>query len=74
MYISEQALDLIGISYEDYLLWCETYGFAPYKKKTRKEFFKKIKDCTILKDKKTGRLITKYSRKKIDGENDDEKA
>lgn len=68
MYITQQALDIVGISYDDYLQWCTDNHRPPYKKKTRKEFFERIKDGKIAKDKKTGELINKRPRNSNDEE------
>ena len=66
MYINQQALDIAGVTYEEYLQWCKENNKFPYKKKTRKEFFMRIKDDRIVKDGKTGQLINK--RPKTDKE------
>lgn len=71
MYINKQALDLIGITYDDYLNWCAENNKAPYKKKTRNDFFTAIKEGRIVIDKSTGKLINKRI-KKDDESNEDE--
>ena len=62
MYINQQALDIAGVTYEEYLQWCKDNNKIPHLKKTRKDFFARIKDDRIAKDKKTGQLINKRPR------------
>lgn len=65
MYINQQALDIAGVTYQEYLNWCQLNNKAPYKKKTRKEFFKRITDERIIRDKHTGELVNKRPRNKV---------
>ena len=59
IYITQQALDVAGVTYDEYLNWCEENNKPPYKKKIRDEFFKRIFDGRIVRDSKTKRLINK---------------
>lgn len=73
MYITQQALDIAGVTYEEYLTWCEENNKIPYKEKVRNEFFKRIFDGRIVKDSKTKRLINKHRMVyNIDEESDEE--
>lgn len=60
MYITQQALDIAGITYEEYLNWCEENNKLPYKEKVRNEFFKRIFEGKIVRDSETKRLINKH--------------
>lgn len=69
MTINKQALDLVGVSIEQYLDYCEQRGLKANYKKTRKEFFKRIKEGRIVMDSKTGELLDKRPRE-VKDEND----
>lgn len=62
MYISKQAFDIVGVTVEDYLQWCQDYNKLPYMKKVRKEFFGRIKDGRIVRDHDTRKLKNKIIR------------
>ncbi len=59
MTISKHALELVGVTVEEYLQWCFDNGFPSYKDSSKKEFFSRINECRIVRDKETGRLINK---------------
>ncbi len=61
MTISKQALELVGCTVEDYLQWCSDNGFPSYKESTKKEFFRRIQDNVIVRDRETGKLINRHS-------------
>ena len=42
MRINKQAFEVIGVTLEDYLLWCEDNGVPSYSEKTKKDFFAKV--------------------------------
>ena len=60
MYITQQALDIAGVTYQEYLDWCEENNKLPYKEKVRNEFFKRIFEGKIVRDSNTKRLINKH--------------
>lgn len=62
MYVNQQAFALVGVTNEDYLAWCNDKNKIPYKAKVRKEFFEDILNDRIVRDSKTGKLITKRGR------------
>ena len=68
MTIKKQALDLIGVSLEQYLDYCERYNLKPNFKKTRREFFKKVSEGRIVLDTNTGQLVAKRPRSETDEE------
>lgn len=59
MTISKQALELVGVTIEEYLQWCSDNKFPAYRETTKKEFFKRIQGNQIVRDVKTGILINK---------------
>ena len=63
MTISKQALEIVGVSVEEYLQWCSDNDLPAYKEKTKKEFFKRIMNDKIIRDTKTGELISKHGEK-----------
>jgi len=72
MYITQQALDIAGVTYDEYLTWCEENNKLPYKEKVRNEFFKRIFDGRIVRDSKTQRLINKHRIGYNNSDEDDE--
>ena len=71
MTIKKQALDLIGVSVEQYLDYCERYNLKPNFKKTRREFFKRVSEGRIVLDTRTGQLIAKRPRGEDDEKQED---
>ncbi len=65
MKINKHAFELVGISLEDYILWCEDNNKPSYKAKTKEEFFKKIRNNQIVRDTKKGKLVSVRSDSKI---------
>lgn len=48
--MNKQISKQVGITEEDYKLWCKKNGKIHYKKETKSEFFKLIQDKEIVKD------------------------
>lgn len=48
--MNKQILKQVGISEEDYKLWCIKNNKKHYKKETKEEFFKLIQNKEIVKD------------------------
>ena len=65
MKINKHAFELVGVTIEDYVIWCEENNRASYKAKTKKEFFEKIRNNQIVKDSKKGKLVSVRSDAKI---------
>lgn len=57
MRVSKQAFDLINVSYEEYLIYCDNYNKKFYTKKTLQDFFKGVREGSIVRDINKGRLI-----------------
>lgn len=55
--INTKPFELVGVTYDDYLGWCELHFKKPKEIKTKKEFFEKIRHYDIYK--KDGILIEK---------------
>lgn len=72
MYITQQALDIVGVTYDEYIEWCENTGKMPYKKSVRKEFFQKIFEGRLVRDSITKRIITKKISKNNSEANDED--
>lgn len=49
--MNKQILQKLNITEEDYLNWCKKYNKTTYKRETKEEFFKKILDGKIVKNK-----------------------
>jgi len=64
MTINKQALELVGVTVDEYLQWCSSSNFPSYRESTKKEFFKRINENRIVRDTKTGLLINKNSEDK----------
>ena len=56
--MNKQILDILGITEDDYLNWCKMNNNPSYKSEVRTEFFAKIQDGKLVKD-KDGNLIKK---------------
>lgn len=61
--INKQAFKLAGVTEKDYKQWCLTNKKSAYKSSTKADFFARIQDGRLVKDKITGKLIKKYRRK-----------
>lgn len=58
MKISKQALNLIGVTYTEYLEWCAAHNKKHFSKKVILDFFTRIKDGRIIR--KNGILVSKH--------------
>lgn len=52
--ISNNVLELLDLTIDDYLSWCTYHEYVPTNRKNKTEFFKMINDRTLIK--KHGRL------------------
>lgn len=59
MNISLHALDIIGVTPIEFIEWCNENNKPVYKNSTKIDFFKKVKEGRIVRDKKTGKLVNK---------------
>lgn len=57
MRVSKQAFDLINVSYEEYIIYCDNYNKKFYTKKTLQEFFNDVRNGNVVRDTGKGRLI-----------------
>lgn len=57
MRVSKQAFDLINVSYEEYIIYCDNYNKKFYTKKTLQEFFNDVRNGNVVRDIGKGRLI-----------------
>lgn len=48
--MNKQILKQVGITEEDYKLWCKQNNKVHYKKETKEEFFRLIQNNEIVKD------------------------
>lgn len=48
-YISEKPFRLLGYTLDEYLRWCEKHSLKPYETESKRIFFKKINEHTIIK-------------------------
>ena len=68
MNINNQAFAAHGVTVQDYLDWCEKKKWQAYKSSTKREFFARLTDGRLVKDKSTGKLLEKrVKRKKVFG-------
>ena len=58
MKINKQILELCGVTEQDYREWCAITGKPMYKESSKREFFKRIQNGQLVKD-KNGKLIKK---------------
>lgn len=65
MKINKQAFELIGVTLEDYLLWCEDNNLPSYLEKTKVDFFTKVKTNQIVRDSASGKLKTLRGNSKM---------
>ncbi len=74
MKISKQALELVGVTVDEYIFWCRENGFPACSEKTKVFFFAAIRDGKIVRDKRNRRLLNKYPRqeKELEGEKNEE--
>lgn len=54
--ISKQALEMFNIDYEEYVIWAKENNKNIYSNDTKKEFFEKLKNKIIIRNKKTKKL------------------
>lgn len=54
--ISKQALDMYNIEYQDFIDWANKYNKNIYLNETKKEFFEKLNNKIIIRNKKTKKL------------------
>lgn len=57
MRVSKQAFDLINVSYEEYIMYCDTYNKKFYTKKTLTDFFTDVKKGIVVRDLEKGKLV-----------------
>ena len=57
MRVSKQAFDLINVSFEEYLVYCDDYKKKFYVKKNLQDFFTGVREGTIVRDIQKGKLI-----------------
>lgn len=69
MRVSKQAFNLVNVSYEEYLIYCDIYRKDFYKKKTLVSFFEGIREGTIIRDLQKGMLVNV----KIEGEKNEKR-
>lgn len=68
MKISKQALELVGVTVDEYIFWCRENGHPACSEKTKVLFFASIREGKIVRDKRNKRLINKYPRQEVEGE------
>ena len=54
----------LGVTEQDYKDWCKEHKKAAYSSKNKMEFFAKVQDGRLVRDIKTGKLISKRRTKK----------
>lgn len=64
MKINKQAFELVGVTLEDYLLWCGENDLPSYSEKSKVTFFTYIKTNRIVRDSETGKLKTVHGNSK----------
>lgn len=64
MKISKNALEIAGVTENDYIYWCEISNNRVDRKKSIREFFKGIQDGKIFINSSTGKIDYKYRREK----------
>lgn len=72
MKISKQALELVGVTVDEYIFWCRENGHPACSEKTKALFFASIRDNKIVRDKRNNRLINKYPRQTQEGDKNEE--
>ena len=63
MTLNKQALIAAGVTVDEYKKWCKENGKPAYLQSSKEEFFARILDGRLQRD-KYGRLVKKYRRKK----------
>ena len=53
----EHAIELYGMSFEDFELYCDKTGKPSYSRQSKTDFFKACNDCELVK--KDGKLFLK---------------
>ena len=61
MKVNNQAFKLAGVTLDDYNKWCDENKKPRYLPQTKKEFFTRIHDGRLVKD-KDGNLIKKRKK------------
>lgn len=59
--MNQTALKLAGVTETEYKKWCKDNKKAPYKAATKAEFFARIQDGRLVKD-KNGNIAKKYKK------------
>lgn len=59
--MNKQILSLVGVSEEEYIDWCKETGRRHSLLKTKREFFERIREGKLVRD-KDGKLINKDKR------------
>lgn len=55
--MNEKALEIAGVSKDDFLQWCADNHKPAYKKSTKTEFFRKIQTRQIVRNTQTGKIV-----------------
>lgn len=63
MQINKRSLEVVGVTYEEYIDWCDKNKLIDNKKKTIKLFFEKIRNGQLVRNSKNGEIIKKNVRK-----------
>lgn len=61
--MNKTAFELAGVTEAEFKAWCKENHKPSYKASTRNEFFAKIQDGRLAKDKQTGKFVKKHKLK-----------
>ena len=59
MRISNEALNMVGVTWKDYVDWCKRNKIPKNKISSKNRFFSEIKNDRIMKDLKKDKIIIK---------------
>jgi len=60
---NKQAFLLADVTEYDYKQWCIENKKPAYKASTKADFFARIQDGRLVKDRNTGKLVKKYRKR-----------
>lgn len=63
-YLNVQAANLYNVTEQDYIDWCTKTKRAPYKQSSKEEFYARLTDGRLVKDKSANKLLTKRPKRR----------
>lgn len=62
--INKQLCEMFNVTNDDYRQWCKDNKKAMYKTSSKKEFFERLSDGRLVKDKRSNQLVKQRKKSK----------